>query len=604
MSEQFVLGSGAESWGVWSRPFEAVPEVGSISSRDTCASRRSNLLVFPLYAVFALQKSTKVPANSDGQSKIKTHVEQFGGGTIFGYMALRSLISLALLGLHCNPSHYSKAETPESPSPEQMASLLSLILYNSMVFEARKVERIDQQDLPPIADFDRARNLRDSKFPFLDPRKIKRQNLFFSLMAAFWDSQRMPFAWNPSPKKLIIVVFSQDCESRHAIGGHPTRMPTECNPTRGGRCEEKTNGFAITIPGAVMSPSYSPPLLSPRDDVAVGDKRKVEHKKHDVPSKGRKMLFGDTDEKDGEMIHKASLAKSFQKRTDEMQAEERRTATSLTRSAQNAFERSPAVQTVSAVSMNQHLFLSSVRPFPLTTDVPIPISFRNQGPVVIPVTDAPRDSDPQNHPFPPHPPLPSHPPLNPSAVIPASPATSTITCTCHQCVTGRMSSSQRQCGEHGYGSDYIVTLAADDRRDHDGADLPNWSTPRQRERPKTLRQSSVVITGADVPKTSSDNDVCPFIITATILDFIDIDLSSRLPPVQYRRGIQSFGEMFPSTSFLSPVLRINRKNPSKDPDIYARPPDPSPETKTMTERDPNHMGRSDNDDDATVPQAR
>ncbi|THV06409.1 P-loop containing nucleoside triphosphate hydrolase protein [Dendrothele bispora CBS 962.96] len=308
MSEQFVLGSGTKAWGAWSRPSEAVSEVGSISSQDAGASRWSNSLVFPLYAVFASafllavhffiglllnrrkpSKPTKVPTSFDGQSKIKTHVEQLGGGAIFGYMVLRTLISLTLLGLsvasiasglskngflenvslcsafgyssvlgllslitkrhwsrqlvrHVNAIHlvvlivyayrdlypltiFGKTpedadegsllwvrigllgvvaiviplviprqyvpydpETPEAPSPEQTASLLSLVLYNfmnSIVFKAWKVEKLDQQDLPPIADFDRARNLRESKFPFLDPMKIKRRNLFFSLMAAF-----------------------------------------------------------------------------------------------------------------------------------------------------------------------------------------------------------------------------------------------------------------------------------------------------------------------------------------------------------------------------------------------------------------------------------
>ncbi|THU75380.1 hypothetical protein K435DRAFT_880943 [Dendrothele bispora CBS 962.96] len=302
--------------------------------------------------------------------------------------------------------------------------------------------------------------------------------------------------------------------------------------------------------------------------------------------------------------------------------------------AQNAFERSPAVQTVSDVSMNRHLFTSSrsttssMLSLPPVAGVPIPVSFRNQGPVVIPVTEeicaycihnmhnsAPRDTDPRNYPFPPHPPPPSHPPLNASAFVPSSPATtSTITCACRQCVTGRMSPSRRQCGEHGYESDYTATRAVDDRRDHDGADLPNWSTSRSVLRSGRVKQkeTSTVISPdnekgqkrSDSHPSSSQVQMSQTLVTTTMsapspsLPPSLISSTSTCPP----DGLQcDTGEEYSHSETCSlqpPSWAISSEQTEeirpRIPISMLVHPDPSPETKTVTKRNPNRMGRSNN----------
>ncbi|KAK7466190.1 hypothetical protein VKT23_004914 [Stygiomarasmius scandens] len=81
-------------------------------------------------------------------------------------------------------------DKPESPNPEQTASLLSLVLYNFMnpiIFKSWRVSnlQLDREDLPPLSDYDHAANLKTRMFRYLDPMKVKRRNVFFSLMRAF-----------------------------------------------------------------------------------------------------------------------------------------------------------------------------------------------------------------------------------------------------------------------------------------------------------------------------------------------------------------------------------------------------------------------------------
>ncbi|THU95701.1 P-loop containing nucleoside triphosphate hydrolase protein, partial [Dendrothele bispora CBS 962.96] len=81
-------------------------------------------------------------------------------------------------------------EKPEEPNPEQTASLLSLTLYTFMdpiVFKAWKASKVqlEREDLPHLPDYDHSYNLRARMFGHLDPMKVKRRNLFFSLMRAF-----------------------------------------------------------------------------------------------------------------------------------------------------------------------------------------------------------------------------------------------------------------------------------------------------------------------------------------------------------------------------------------------------------------------------------
>ncbi|KAJ4490432.1 hypothetical protein J3R30DRAFT_3666905 [Lentinula aciculospora] len=78
-----------------------------------------------------------------------------------------------------------------NPAPEQIASLFSLVFYfflDPVVFEARRVSHLPYDHLPPLADYDYAKNLRSRAFKHLDRFSGlgKRRHLFFSLMRIFW----------------------------------------------------------------------------------------------------------------------------------------------------------------------------------------------------------------------------------------------------------------------------------------------------------------------------------------------------------------------------------------------------------------------------------
>lgn len=77
----------------------------------------------------------------------------------------------------------------EFPHPEQTTSWLSFSLYtwlDPIVFKAQRVTHLARNQLPPLADYDYARNLRKQSFPHLDPFVGGgKRHLFFGLMRVF-----------------------------------------------------------------------------------------------------------------------------------------------------------------------------------------------------------------------------------------------------------------------------------------------------------------------------------------------------------------------------------------------------------------------------------
>ncbi|KAH7340935.1 hypothetical protein B0J17DRAFT_612426 [Rhizoctonia solani] len=77
----------------------------------------------------------------------------------------------------------------DTPNPEQTASLISLMLYNFLdpiVWAAYRTPKLDYEQLPPLADYDRASYLRHRGFDKLDPlRRTKQRHLFWGLMEVF-----------------------------------------------------------------------------------------------------------------------------------------------------------------------------------------------------------------------------------------------------------------------------------------------------------------------------------------------------------------------------------------------------------------------------------
>ncbi|KAJ3774339.1 hypothetical protein FB446DRAFT_729352 [Lentinula raphanica] len=86
---------------------------------------------------------------------------------------------------------YDPKNPSPNPAPEQTTPLISLVFYfflDPVVFEARRVSHLPYEHLPPLADYDYAKNLRSRAFKHLDRFSGlgKRRHLFFSLMRIFW----------------------------------------------------------------------------------------------------------------------------------------------------------------------------------------------------------------------------------------------------------------------------------------------------------------------------------------------------------------------------------------------------------------------------------
>ncbi|KAG8781969.1 hypothetical protein FRC12_021352 [Ceratobasidium sp. 428] len=89
----------------------------------------------------------------------------------------------------CVPRLYAPLD-PNSPiNPEQTAPLISLVSYqflDSLIWTAYRARKLQFDQLPPLADYDRAAYLKQKSFDQLDPfRSTKQQHLFWGLVHVF-----------------------------------------------------------------------------------------------------------------------------------------------------------------------------------------------------------------------------------------------------------------------------------------------------------------------------------------------------------------------------------------------------------------------------------
>ncbi|KAL7284523.1 hypothetical protein ACG7TL_001814 [Trametes sanguinea] len=79
---------------------------------------------------------------------------------------------------------------PNQPSPEQTASLFSLLFYTyleSFIWRARRLSHVHLDMLPLLRDYDHLKNLVGRAFPILDPMQTKSQrHLGLLLIRTFW----------------------------------------------------------------------------------------------------------------------------------------------------------------------------------------------------------------------------------------------------------------------------------------------------------------------------------------------------------------------------------------------------------------------------------
>ncbi|EMD36164.1 hypothetical protein CERSUDRAFT_84254 [Gelatoporia subvermispora B] len=104
-----------------------------------------------------------------------------------------TLLSLAGVAIPLvSPRQYIPLDPnhPMEPSPEQTASLLSMVLYfhvDPLIMKAYRTPHLDFEELPPVADYDMAKHLIEHSFPHLDPFQMKKdRHLFWGILIVFW----------------------------------------------------------------------------------------------------------------------------------------------------------------------------------------------------------------------------------------------------------------------------------------------------------------------------------------------------------------------------------------------------------------------------------
>ncbi|KAG8713050.1 hypothetical protein FRC11_013442, partial [Ceratobasidium sp. 423] len=96
----------------------------------------------------------------------------------------------ALLVPLCTPKPSRQgSQKPGAPNPEETASVISLVLYDFMsplIWTAYQSAKLNYDQLPPLAHYDRAEFLRQRSFPKLDPLSQPGRYLYWGVVDVFW----------------------------------------------------------------------------------------------------------------------------------------------------------------------------------------------------------------------------------------------------------------------------------------------------------------------------------------------------------------------------------------------------------------------------------
>ncbi|KAJ3549276.1 hypothetical protein NMY22_g935 [Coprinellus aureogranulatus] len=164
--------------------FLSLVTVGNKRRWSRIATHHLNLVLLVCLAVYACRDVLPLATFTLSPSDRKE------GWVLWAKVTLLSLV--ALVYPLCVPRKYipvNPEEPAETPSPEQTASLFSLTTFaflDRLVRLGNQVSHISSDLLPPLADYDCARNLRKRSLPILDKfTDPKHRHLFFGLLHIF-----------------------------------------------------------------------------------------------------------------------------------------------------------------------------------------------------------------------------------------------------------------------------------------------------------------------------------------------------------------------------------------------------------------------------------
>ncbi|KAF7978858.1 hypothetical protein HWV62_44329 [Athelia sp. TMB] len=156
----------------------------SVSARPRWGRLVSNHLAVVLLALFGVYFYRDIWPLA---TFTKHPIDLFEGWLLWAKVIILFIISV-IIPLFM-PRQYipvDPAEPTSVPAPEQTASIISLVLWfflDPIIFQAYRIPHLSHDQLPPIADYDRSRNLVKTGFPHLDPFSGgKKRHLFFGLM--------------------------------------------------------------------------------------------------------------------------------------------------------------------------------------------------------------------------------------------------------------------------------------------------------------------------------------------------------------------------------------------------------------------------------------
>ncbi|EMD39575.1 hypothetical protein CERSUDRAFT_111891 [Gelatoporia subvermispora B] len=151
---------------------------------DTLACRHLATILVATWVVYAYRDiwpyATWIPAPADASE----------GWLLWIKLVLLSTAAIAIPGI--SPRKYAplNAEEPLDPTPEQTASIFSLMFYffmDGLVMKAWRTDHLPLEQFSPAADYDLAHNLIKRSYPHLDPFQTNsKRHLFWGLMKIFY----------------------------------------------------------------------------------------------------------------------------------------------------------------------------------------------------------------------------------------------------------------------------------------------------------------------------------------------------------------------------------------------------------------------------------
>ncbi|KAI0257800.1 hypothetical protein BC834DRAFT_803131, partial [Gloeopeniophorella convolvens] len=156
----------------------ATPRFSSTASKHLSIVLSATLLLYTYRDFWPLLTFTLVPADRDE------------GLLLWSKMTLLAFAAVVIpLAVPRQYTPYDPKDPAPIPNPEQTGSIFSMAIHSylsSLIWKAYRVPHLGYDQLPPNADYDRAKNLVERAFPRIDEFSgAKRKHFFWALLSVF-----------------------------------------------------------------------------------------------------------------------------------------------------------------------------------------------------------------------------------------------------------------------------------------------------------------------------------------------------------------------------------------------------------------------------------